>query len=464
MSPVWTDHSYRPAPMSKTPWGKADELRSRRLPPGPSHSPDAVASNQRERLLGATVAVVADLGYEATRVADIIRVAGVSRSAFYKHFDNKQECFIATIDEIVRGVSETIADTYASHDGPWDDRLHTVLDTFVKLTVAQPAAARLCLVEVYAAGTEAIEHVERIGDGFVNMAADALQESPERAGAPRELIGAVVGGLRRIIHTRLLYGRQDELTELAPDLLDWCIGYTAPTEPLRGPHQPPELPPAAPHPSEQRERILTAVCQIAAEKGYGQMTITEIAQRASVSLTTFYSLYEGKTDVFLAAIDDGERRVLETMRPAYAAASDWPHAVKDGLHAFFAFMAGDPATATLGGLDVFSSGIGALERHERSLRRFQALLAPGFERRPDASPIVSEAVRGAIAELLYQGLRNKDPERLYELAPAASFVALSPFLGAVTATAVANEGWQPKRPSESPPPAASRLDGGRDRA
>lgn len=398
-------------------------------------------------MLGATVAVVADLGYEATRVADIIRVAGVSRSAFYKHFDNKRECFIATIDEVVRAVSQTIATTYESHDGSWDARLRAALDEFVALTVAQPAAARLCFVEVYAAGADAIEHVERIGDNFVTLAMDALQESPERAGAPRELVRAVVGGLRQIIYTRLLYERQHELTELAPDLFDWCLSYHAPVEPLRRPRKPPELPPTAPDEDVQRQRILDAVFDIAVEKGYRQMTITEIAQRASVSLSTFYLLFEGKPEVFLAAIDDGERRLLEITLPAYLGGSDWPHAVRDGLHAFFAFMACNPATATLGGLDIFAGGNVAQERQERSRQRFQALLGPGFEQYPETSPVVAEAVGGAIAELLYQRLRTKDPRRLYEMAPAAAFVALSPFVGAEAATAIANEGWQPQPPS-----------------
>jgi TetR/AcrR family transcriptional regulator len=429
--------------VSKTPWGIAEELGSRKLPPGPSRSPEDVASNQRERMLGATVAVVADLGYEATRVADVIRVAGVSRSAFYKHFDNKLECLMAAIDEIARSVRQAIAMTFESHDGPWDDRLRAALDVFIKLTVAQPDAARLCLVEVYTAGPEAIEHVERIGDDFMALAVEALQESPERAEAPRELIRAVIGGLRQIMRMRLLHRREDELTELAPDLLDWCISYRAPVEPLRRPRKPPRLPPATADSNAQRERILNAVADIASERGYWQMTITEIAQRASVSLSTFYSFFEGKPDVFAAAIDDGERRLLETTLPIYGSATDWPHAVKDGLHAFFAFMGENPAMAMIGGHEIFSGGIGALDRHERSLQRFQALLAPGFEAYPHTSPIVAEAVGGAIGELLYQQLRERDPKRLHSMGPAATFVALSPFVGVTEATAIANEGWQP---------------------
>ena len=53
------------------------------LRPGPGHSPELVAQNQRERLLAATVVAVADRGYEATPVAELLKLSGVSRTTFY---------------------------------------------------------------------------------------------------------------------------------------------------------------------------------------------------------------------------------------------------------------------------------------------------------------------------------------------------------------------------------------------
>ena len=67
--------------MTATPWGDADRLRARKLSPGPGKSEEDVSAHQRERLLGATVAVVAEKGYDATRVEDILLVAAVSRNA-----------------------------------------------------------------------------------------------------------------------------------------------------------------------------------------------------------------------------------------------------------------------------------------------------------------------------------------------------------------------------------------------
>ena len=62
------------ATMVRTPWGNADQLRGRMLPPGPGRPREEVARNQRERLFGAMVACVAEKGYEATTVADLLEL------------------------------------------------------------------------------------------------------------------------------------------------------------------------------------------------------------------------------------------------------------------------------------------------------------------------------------------------------------------------------------------------------
>ena len=57
--------------------------------------------NQRERLFAAMVATVASKGYEATTVADLVNLSGVSRSAFYRHFADKEECFLTAADALI---------------------------------------------------------------------------------------------------------------------------------------------------------------------------------------------------------------------------------------------------------------------------------------------------------------------------------------------------------------------------
>src|ERR1043165_4391901 len=66
------------------------------LPRGRSHlPPPAVSASQRERLLRSVIAAVSEHGYQAVTVADIVRRARVSKKAFYDHFANKEECFLA---------------------------------------------------------------------------------------------------------------------------------------------------------------------------------------------------------------------------------------------------------------------------------------------------------------------------------------------------------------------------------
>src|SRR5690349_10433738 len=105
---------YRPLRMVNTPWGDASELRSRMLPAGRGTPRDEAERSQRERLFAALVATVATKGYDATRVADLEQVAGVSRTAFYRLFKDKEDCFLAAVELLIQ---TTIAAVGASAAG-----------------------------------------------------------------------------------------------------------------------------------------------------------------------------------------------------------------------------------------------------------------------------------------------------------------------------------------------------------
>src|ERR1700753_2227793 len=100
---------YRPAAMVETPWGDSAKLRDRKLRPGRGTPREEAERNQRERLFAAMVATVAEKAYDATTVADLVKLSGVSRSAFYRHFDDKQACFLAAIEAMVEPALATLA-------------------------------------------------------------------------------------------------------------------------------------------------------------------------------------------------------------------------------------------------------------------------------------------------------------------------------------------------------------------
>ena len=426
--------------MTNTPWGDAGDLRAKRLAPGPGKRRDAASANQRERLLAATVSVVAKKGYERMRVADLVAVSGVSRSAFYKHFENKHDCFLATLDGITSLAVPALFESFRSTSGTWDERLEAMLHTLVVSVVAQPAAARVVWVEGYAAGPDAVRHIEQFDEKIEQLVIEALQEPGGQASIPREVVRAICGGLRKMVNTRVREGRERELFDLIPDLVAWSRQYEAPKERLRRPRKPPAGlidPPTAPE--NARERILAAVTDIVAEGGYPTMKIHEIARRAAVSLTTFYDDFEGKEDAFVAAIQRGLQRTFEAVLPVYQAADDWPHAVASALHAFFAVFAFDPAMGHLGGVGAYEGGEPAMKSRDDSIVAFYAFLEEGFERAPDTPKVAPEAIGASIYALMTHQVRHRGADRLYEIAPTAVFMALAPFLGSDAAATVANE-------------------------
>jgi len=425
--------------MTTTPWGNVSGLRARRLRPGPSADPEAVRRNQLERLYAATVGAVAENGYEGTRVSDIVALSGVSRSAFYKHFDDKLDCFLATVDEIYGMVERQMERAY-DPELPWEPRLRTVADAFVELVVAQPAAAKVCLVEIYAAGPDAIARLDGAVAVVERIVSRALDDSPERAGMPKSLVSAIVGGGHKTIHTRLRRGEQAQIPSLMEDLLDWVLSYRTPPEKLRKPRRRADRG-AAPQPDhgKPRERLITAITSVMAERGYPDTTIIEIAETASASLSTFYGNFENKEEAFIAALGRERLESLAAARAGFEAAPDWGAAVRDGLDALFAYLAAEPASARLAIVESYRGGPEVLEDADKTVRAFHRFIEPGFAIADGLDPLTAEAIGNAVNALAYEQIRAGRVERLREWAPTAAFIALAPFLGAADACVTAND-------------------------
>lgn len=116
-----------------------------------------VAASQRSRLLQAMVAVVGECGYHGTRVADVVWRAGVSRKTFYELFGGKDECLVAAYDDCMQRLT---AVTFTAFDAQyeWIDSLRGAITALLGELSRDPDAARLCFVEVTAAGAAAARH------------------------------------------------------------------------------------------------------------------------------------------------------------------------------------------------------------------------------------------------------------------------------------------------------------------
>src|SRR5262249_51386113 len=148
-----------------------------------------------------------------------VELSGVSRSAFYKHFGDKQECFLAAIEAIVGPALEAASEALTPGEEPPSDpeAARKGFEGLIDGAVAQPAAATLCVVEVYSGGPQAMAVLERATESLEEVVRRLL-EGMGREGMPSEMVRALIGGVQKVVHKRLYQGKPDELTELAPQL------------------------------------------------------------------------------------------------------------------------------------------------------------------------------------------------------------------------------------------------------
>jgi AcrR family transcriptional regulator len=422
----------------RTPWGESDELRDRRLQPGVGRSRAATERNQRERLFAALTAVVAERGYEATTVADVVELSGVSRSSFYRHFDDKQECFVAAVDALIGPALERLA---ADEEAVTDEgRARAGFFRLLELVAAQPAAAKMCLVEIYAAGPEAAALHDAIFDGLAGLAARMYEQIPGREGMPEELVRGIVGGVHKAVYKRLLRGEAETLPEAASGLWEWVLSVPPPPGPLR----PARRRWLRPRPFEERQatssppdRLLRALAAVVVERGYQETTVADVVERAHTSQRTFYKSFEDKEAAMVAALDAASAQMMAAALPAFRRGRGWAESVRGTQEAMFRFAALEPEYGRLGTVEIYAAGPPALEQREAVTEGMEGLLAAGFELAPEAPGVAPEAIGGALYAMLYDFVKAHGPERLPELLPAAAYITLAPFLGAEKAYAVA---------------------------
>ena len=125
--------------------------------------------------------------------------------------------------------------------------------------------------------------------------------------------------------------------------------------------------PRGPSPATQRERILAATEQLIAEKGCAGTTIEAIVKEAGVSSVTFYELFEGKEECFVAAFDRAVEGLRAELRDAAPAELPWPERVQAGLAALLAALDADPARARLCLVEAQKGGPQLRARYEAAL-------------------------------------------------------------------------------------------------
>jgi AcrR family transcriptional regulator len=162
--------------------------------------------SQRQRILAATERLIAERGVAATTIEAIVKAAGVSSVTFYECFRDKEECFLTAFDEAAGGLSaEVRAAVSAEVDRP--ERVRTGLAALLAAIDAEPARARLCLVEAQKGGPRMRARYDEAIDAAAAELSDPLAQG-------------IAGGLAWLLRERLELGGGGSVQDLLPRMAE----------------------------------------------------------------------------------------------------------------------------------------------------------------------------------------------------------------------------------------------------
>jgi AcrR family transcriptional regulator len=196
------------------------------LPRGRSRLPaQDVRASQRRRLLRSVIAVVSESGYHPVTVADIVRRARVSRGAFYEHFANKEECFLAATAEgrelmLARAVSQARA---LPAGAAAEDLLRAAMRGYLAFLADEPAFARVFHLHMPAAGAASAQRLDAGPRIFASLNRTwherARKRHPDWPAVPDEAYLALAGAAIELVRSLVYADRTDDLPGLEDTLV-----------------------------------------------------------------------------------------------------------------------------------------------------------------------------------------------------------------------------------------------------
>lgn len=172
---------------------------------------------RRNAIVEAMIRVAGSKGYLATSVANVLAEAGASRTTFYKHFGNKQECFLAAYDlaiEKIFGATEAACED----ESCWRDRTRCGLAAAIELLTIDPALARTAIVEASAAGAEARHRHSVAIDRFARLLEAGRPTRENELELPPNTALMAVGAVTGLILDELRGERAPDLPRILPEL------------------------------------------------------------------------------------------------------------------------------------------------------------------------------------------------------------------------------------------------------
>jgi AcrR family transcriptional regulator len=183
---------------------------------------EVVVHHQRERMLAAVIEVVAEQGYRAVSVGDIVKRAAIARAKFYENFSSKEDCFLAAYDRASADLVQRAAEACKQVGDSIPERMSATLAVGLDYFASNPALARACIVEAPAAGPVTETRREQVLTSLAEVVRGPGGQADEEA-FPKSVQDSVFGGIFWLLYHAVLGGRPADLNDLLPELTEFAL-------------------------------------------------------------------------------------------------------------------------------------------------------------------------------------------------------------------------------------------------
>lgn len=181
-----------------------------------------VTPSKRQTILEGMLEAVGAEGYEHTSVRTVLDRTGVYRQAFYDNFADKDDCYLQAYDAGVERI-EALAEAAAAGESDWTGQLRAGLGALLDFLDAEPDVGRALVVEVHAAGPEALAK-RAVAMAQVNAFLDRAREASGETESPPAIAGeGIAAGIHAVIHSRLATGSDGGFRQLLPEFMYFAV-------------------------------------------------------------------------------------------------------------------------------------------------------------------------------------------------------------------------------------------------
>ncbi len=176
----------------------------------------------RERILEAMLATSGELGYEQVAVRNVIERARTSRATFYKHFEDREDCFAQAYGDASEWLYRRLI-AAGRRQPSWREGLRAALAELLEFCANQPAIARALLVEVHAAGERSLAQRRDLMERLSRALDSGRREIPSRQAPPPVASDFIVGAIDTLLAAKLLDDDAATAPEMLPGLLHFVV-------------------------------------------------------------------------------------------------------------------------------------------------------------------------------------------------------------------------------------------------